>query len=71
MIKIDFDSASKGNQGPCGAGFMARDMDGNIVAMATRKLEDGVDPTSPKRMNTCAVVDRQPAEERRRNKEAW
>ncbi|XP_057819179.1 uncharacterized protein LOC131032242 [Cryptomeria japonica] len=38
---MNFDRASKENPGPSGAGFVARDSQGNIMAIGAKRLVDG------------------------------
>lgn len=39
--KVNFDGASRGNLGVFGAGFIARDNCGNILAIGAKRLVDG------------------------------
>lgn len=37
-VKVNFDGASKGNPGPFGAGWVARDAKGDLVAFKAKKI---------------------------------
>lgn len=40
--KLNFDGALKGIPGPLGVGYVARDWEGNILAIGASKLSEGI-----------------------------